>query len=79
MTVKELIAKLLTLNPDAKVACYDGVCQKDFLINNVTVDEVIDIGVSDGFCKEYSLRHFFINGISACDREPLGSEVVVLH
>lgn len=79
MTVKELIAKLLTLNPDAKVIGYDNICCRDFTISDATVDEVIDTGCSDGFHKECSLGHFFINGISACGREPLGSEVVVLH
>lgn len=79
MKVKELIAKLQTLNPDAKVVGYDDVHHRDFAISDVTVDEVVKIDVSDGFHEEYSLRQFYINGISACDREPLGSEVVVLH
>ena len=42
MTVKELITKLLTLNPNAKVVCYDRLHKDDFWIRGVTLDKVID-------------------------------------
>lgn len=79
MTVKELITKLLTLNPDAKVVCYDRLHKDDFWIRGVTPDKVIDAGHPDGLRREFCLENFFCSDVSACDREPLGSEVVVLH
>lgn len=79
MTVKELITELSAMNPDDIVIGYDDIHHRDFTIHGVTSDEVVDTGISDGFHKLYSLRSFFVNGISVCDKEPVGTKVVVLH
>ena len=78
MTVKELIEELSKHDPDAKVIGYDNIFHKDFAIHYVTSDKVVDIGTNDGFQKTYGLQRFFVNGISVCDREPLGQNFVVL-
>ena len=79
MKVKELIAELQTMNPDDEVIGYDNILHRDFTIHGVIRDEVIDTGISDGFHKLYSLQNFFVNGVSVCDKEPVGTKIVVIH
>lgn len=78
MSVRELIEELSKHDPDAKVIGYDSISHKDFIVHYVTGDKVVDTGICDGFQKTYGLQRFFVNGISVCDREPLGQKVVVI-
>ena len=79
MTVKELITALSACNPEAKVVGYCNRSEDDFWVQNVVTDRVVDMGYSDGFTKEYCLDSFYCEGDSVCSREPLGTEVVVIH
>lgn len=79
MKVKELIAELQTMNPDARVVGYCSRSEDDFWVNGVAIDKVVNSQYSDGFTKEYCLDKFYNQGSSVCSDEPLGTEVVVIY
>lgn len=79
MKVKELIARLAKLDPEADVIGFCTSCKDDFHVHGADADSVVDYGSSDGYHTEHGLSKFLTRKVSACDMKPVGETVVVIH